>query len=89
MCLQIVMEHIALAKNARVFRIKAEHQADAQRIQTLERLLGFWFCVLFKQRIIQNTNEFACLQRYFHLFANIFIACVHEEIQPRIFFFEV
>ena len=89
MCLQIVMEHIALAKNARVFRIKAEHQADAQRIQTLERLLGFWFCVLLQKRIIQDAYEFTGLQRYFHLLANIFIAGVHEKIQARIFFFKV
>ena len=41
---QVVMEHTLVAKNPSVLSIQAEHQADAQLIQTFQR---FWVAGVF------------------------------------------
>ena len=85
----IIVEHIGLAKYARVLGVHAEHQPHAQHIKAFLSVFAFRFFVLFKECIVQTAYQFARLYGDFHLTLYILIASIDEEVQARVFLFQI
>ena len=78
--LQVVVEHTMPAEDARVLGIQAEHQTDAQHIQTFQRFLVARVLVLLQKRVIENAHQFTCLQGNLHFLSHILVPGVHQEL---------
>ena len=82
---QIVMEHIATAKNSRILCIKTENNPHNQHIQALEHFLRRILPILLQQHFIHPAYQRTSIKRYFQFPLDSVIAHIHQEIQSMIF----
>ena len=64
---QIIVEHIAPAKNTGILSIQAEHETDAERVEALQRVLICRILVLLDKRIIELSDYVTGLDGNLHL----------------------
>ena len=62
---QIIMEHIATAKNSRILCIKAENNPHNQHIQALQHFLRWIIPILLQQHFIHSAYQRTSIQGYF------------------------
>ena len=83
------MEHTLAAEDTGVLGVQAEHQPDAQSVQAFQRVLGLRGFVLLQQGIVEDAHDLARLQGDFHLFLDIGVPGVYQELQAVVFFFQI
>ena len=87
--LKVVVEHTVMPKNPGILGIQAKYQANAQLVQTFQRMFGFRVCVLLVKGIIQQADNFTCCNGNFHLPFEVFVSGIDKELQPIVFFFQI
>ena len=83
------MKHAAAAENAGVFRVKAEHEADAEHVEAFERAGASRFGVLRGERVVDEPDDFARGDGDFRLASDVFASRVDEKLQAVVFLSEV
>ena len=86
---EVVVEHTLAAEDTGVLGVQAEHQPDAQSVQAFQRVLGLRGFVLLQQGIVEDAHDLARLQGDFHLFLDIGVPGVYQELQAVVFFFQI
>ena len=86
---QIVVEHVVLAKHARVFAIEAEHQPHTQYVKALQRMGIRGIYVLLQQFLVYLAHHLAGFHRNFHLLREVLALFVDEELQAIVFLAQV
>ena len=85
---QVIMKGPPL-EQAAVLRVQAENATDAQGVQAVEGRFTFGVMVLLEQRVVQLAHQIPGFDGNFHFPLQVFIAGVHQEIQPGVFLFQV
>ncbi len=83
------MEHTFATENSRVLSVQAEHQPDAQLVQTFQCLRVIRVFVLLQQRIIENPYQLTSLEGDFHFLFDMLLASVHQEVQAVKLLFQI
>ena len=86
---EVVGEHVATAKHARIFGIEAEDEANAEHIEAAQGGGRSGVDVLREDGIVEAAYEFAGLNGHLHFAGQVGVAVVDEELQAVIVLFEV
>ena len=75
------MEHVLRPEDTGILRIQAEHQPDAELVQTLLAVRILRVDVLRQELVIQDAHDLARLDADLHLLLDVGVRVIHEEGQ--------